>query len=249
MSVLKAICLAAVLLAHAGGVCAQVAISPAATLQLAGGKLDLGGTGLQIGGNVSVGAGSITNARDVSIAAGGVLDAGSGTIGLSGNWSDLGNFVAGTSTVNFIDGGLAQSIVSGATAFYAASFVSNTGKNYVFPVGLTQTFANALTILGNAAPIQFRSATPGQVANVNLAFGGTQNIHNVGVSNVHAIGQQLDPAETNQGGSGDAIGWFGALAAFVAVPAPMLSLLGLLLLAMAMTAAAFATRLRNFAKA
>ena len=191
MDILKAVCLAAALLCGAETAWAQVAMPPASSLLLAGGKLDLGGADLQVGGAVAVGAGTIANANNISIAAGGLLDAGSGTIGLFGNWSDLGNFIAGTSSVNFIDGSAASAILSGATTFYSASFISSTGKNYVFPVGLTQNFASALTVLGVPAQgIQFRSASPGQVAFVNLAASGAQNIDFVGVSDVHATGSR-----------------------------------------------------------
>lgn len=238
MTFLKATCFAAALLFLANFACAQVTIPTASSLQLAGGKLNLGGSDLQVGGTLSVGTGSIVGANNISIAAGGLIDSGSGTINLFGNWSNLGNLAAGTGLVNFIDGGVAQAILSGATTFYAASFVSATGKNYVFPVGLTQTFTASLTILGTAAQgIQFRSASAGQVAFVNLAPSGAQNIDFVGVSNVHATGQPLAPTKTNDGGSGDAIGWFGILAVVLqAVPAPMLSAFGLLILCLALLA-------------
>lgn len=49
------------------------------------------------------------------------------------------------------------------------------------------------------------------IAFLNLATGGSQAIANVGVSNVHATGQRLAPTLTNQGGSGNAVGWFGGL--------------------------------------
>jgi hypothetical protein len=232
MSFLKALSFAAVLLVCAGHAVAQITIPAASAIQLAGGKLNLNGADLQISGTLSVGPGLVTNANNISIAAGGLLDAGSGAINLSGNWSDLGSFIAGTSLVNFIDGGSAQAIFAGATTFYTASFSSTTGKNYLFPVGLTQTFTNSLTILGTAAQgIQFRSTAAGQAAFVNLQPSGTQNINFVGVSNVHATGQPLAPTQTNDGGTGDAVGWFGLLAvAVAAVPAPLLSPFGLLLL-------------------
>lgn len=216
---------------------AQVVTPAGGSIQLNGGTLDLGGTSLQDAGALSLGAGMLANATDIVIAAGGSIDAGSGTITLDGNWSDLGSFTPGTSSVNFVDGP-ASSTISGATTFNAASFVSSTGKSYVFPVGLTQTFNTSLTILGTvSAAIQFRSATAGHVANVNLAASGAQNIQFVGVSNVHATGQHLAPSQTNDGGTGDALGWFrnyfGA-----AVPAPLLSTLGMLLLVLVLVPAA-----------
>ena len=212
---------------------AQVVVPANASLQLNGGKLDLGGGDIDVAGSVGLGGGVLDNVGSLSILAGGLFDAGSGLINLSGNWSNLGSFAAGTGTVDFIDGGRAQSLLAGATHFNTANFISVTGKNYVLPVGLTQTFSGALTILGTASiAVQFRSAVPGGVANVDLLAGGTQNIHNVGVSNVHATGQHLAPDETNRGGAGDDMGWFGAqVAAAAVVPAPMLDEFAMLLLA------------------
>ncbi|MBS0590943.1 MAG: hypothetical protein JSR65_09945 [Proteobacteria bacterium] len=232
MRVLVRFCLSVFFLAGWGSATAQVSVPAAATFQLNGGKLDLGGSDLQLGGTLTLGSGGLANAASVLIGAGGLLDAGSGALSLFGNWSNLGSFVPGGSTTNFIDGPLATATFTGSTTFHIASFVSATGKNYLFPVARTQYF-DALTILGTAATgIQFRSTAPGQVAYVSLLASGPQNIDFVGVSNVHAIGQPLAPTKTNDGGSGDAFGWFGLV--FTAVPAPMLGWIGLLLLTLAL---------------
>jgi hypothetical protein len=217
---------------------AQFDVPTGGTVQLAGGTLDLQGDDLQVAGTLSLGSGAVSNATGIDIPAGGVVDAGSGTLTLSGDWSNLGNFVPGSSTVYFIDGAAAQSTLSGSTTFNAASFVSASGKNYLFPVGLTQTFDSSLTILGSASTgIQFRSATPGQTAFVDLLPAGTQDIDFVGVSDVHATGQHLAPTKTNDGGTGNALGWFGNASsggssgnAAAVQPAPTLAPSGLLLL-------------------
>ena len=84
---------------------------------------------------------------------------------------------------------------------------------------------------------------PGSVAFLNLLPSGTQSIANVGVSDVHATGQPLAPDQTNQGGRGNAQGWFGGggpIGQHVPVPAASptalmlfaLSLLGAALLAL-----------------
>src|SRR5579871_6155467 len=211
---------------------ANVSVPAGAAFAVNGGTLDLGSTDLQIDGSLSLASGTLSGARNIAIDAGGSLNAGSGTITLFGNWTDLGTFSAGTGAVNFVDGGSALSSVSGNTTFYNVSFVSNIGKTYAFAVGSTQSIGGLLTILGTAAQgIQFKSATAGQVALIDLLPGGRQNIAFVGVSNVHADGQPLATNQTNDGGSGDALGWFGngTIGASVAAT-PTLSLLGLLLL-------------------
>jgi hypothetical protein len=206
-----------------------------ASVQLSGGHIGLGATDLAISGSLALGAGSIDLARNVSINSGGLLDAGSGSLELTGNWSKVGNFLAGSSTVRFIDGALAQSAVYGDTLFHDLSFVSSTGKTFVLAVASTQSIEGLLTILGvPGQAIQMASATAGQVASINLLPGGSQNIHNVGVSDVHAIGQPQAPYESNQGGSGNDLGWFGNTEFVEGIPLIALSpqslaMLGLLL--------------------
>jgi hypothetical protein len=51
---------------------------------------------------------------------------------------------------------------------------------------------------------------------------------------VHATGQHLAAGKTNDGGTGNALGWFGALVSAAVRPAPALSLPALCLLALAM---------------
>ena len=132
--------------------------------------------------------------------------------------------------VRFIDGTQAQSGVMGDTLFHGLSFISNTGKTYVFAVASTQSIDGLLTILGTAGQaIQIASAAAGQVANMNLLPSGTQNIHDVGVSDVHAIGQPQAPDESNHGGSGNDLGWFGNT-----LSPSWLATLGALLVLMAM---------------
>ena len=80
----------------------------------------------------------------------------------------------------------------------------------MFQVGTTQSIAGLLEIVGTTGkPIQFRSGTLGQVANINLLPGGTQSILHVGVTDVWATGQHLAPNQTNEGGGGNAFNWFG----------------------------------------
>lgn len=234
--------LACVLLCLASTAGAQLVIPASGSLALNGGSLNLAGTGLQIGGLLSLGSGQINNAGSVGILAGGTLDAGSGLLTLSGDWSNAGNFLAGSGSVDFVDGA-AQSLLSGNTAFANLSFISAVGKNYLFAVGSTQTISGLLTIAGSAAqPIQFRSTAAGQAANIDLLAGGTQNIAHVGVSDVHATGQPLAPNLTNEGGTGNALGWFAAAVVQSAVPAATLTLPGMLLFALALLAIVWHSR-------
>ena len=216
---------------------ANVSVPATASFQLNGGSIDLAGSNLQIAGAFGVGAGIVIGASDIAILPGGSINAGSGVLTLSGDWSNLGSFNAGSSTVNFVDGASALSTVLGSSSFHDAHFLTAIGKTYAFEVASTQTIDGLLTIQGTASqPIQFKSTTAGQAAFINLLPGGNQAIDFVGVSNVHATGQQLAPTKTNQGGSGDDLGWFGHTGGgpggAAAVPAPIRSPFALLLLAL-----------------
>ena len=105
---------------------------------------------------------------------------------------------------------IASATISGSSSFANARFVSSIGKNYVFAVGSVQTITGVLEITGTTPqPIQFRSSAPGQVASINLTGTGTQQIVHVGVTDVWATGQPLAPGQQNEGGGGNAKGWFG----------------------------------------
>lgn len=229
---------------------AQVSVPAGSALALNGGSIDLAGTSLQISGSFGIGSGAVNNAANVAIAAGGTLEGGSGILTLFGDWSNLGTFTAGTGQIAFVDGNQAQSSLSGSTTFANLSFASSIGKAYALQVGTTQTIQNELQILGTSTSgIQIKSSSAGQVAFINLLSGGTQNIDFVGVSNVHAIGQNLAPSMTNDGGSGDADGWFGQAvggAPGSAIPTPTLSFWALLLLALGLSGFALASTRRSF---
>lgn len=213
------------LLAVGGSVAhADWQIPAGASVQLSGGHLGLAGTDLLVAGTLALGTGSIDLARGVTINSGGMLDAGSGSLELQGPWTKLGDFLAGSSAVRFIDGPQAQAGVAGDTLFHDLSFVSSAGKTYVLTVGSTQSIEGLLTILGAPGqPIQMASATADQVAYINLLPSGSQNILDVGVSDVHAIGQPLAPDQSNQGGTGNDLGWFGNTGFVAEVPLPTLS--------------------------
>lgn len=227
---------------------ADLVIPANAIVNLGGGTTDLACTDLVIAGTLQLGSGQVVNARNVTIQAGGVLNGGSGIIELGGSWSNAGQFAAGTSSVRFEDlCGLSSASISGSSTFYDLRFVSGTGRTVIFAVGSTQTISSALQIAGTSGnPLQLRSSTPGQVANINLQTGGTQQIQHVGVTDVWATGQPLAPNQTNEGGAGNAQGWFGSgpTPPRAPTPVPTLNDLAVALLA-ALLGVAGARRLRG----
>lgn len=215
-----------------------ITVPAGGSLSLAGGAMDLGCTDMTVAGNLQLGSAPVTNVRNVTIQAGtppdGTLDGGSGSITLAGNWSNSGTFIPGTSSVLFVDnpGCATSSTLGGDTTFYNLSLVSNLGKTYTFPPGTTQTTLRALTIQGTlATPIQVISGVPGSSGYIDLAAGGTQNISHVGVSDNWATGQPLAPLLTNEGGTGNAHGWFG-IPLNLNIPIPALGAGGIGLLAL-----------------
>jgi hypothetical protein len=204
-------CTAALLISVvAGQAKADLVVPVGATTSLGSGIVDLACSDLVVGGTVRVQSGAVRNVRNVTIQSGGAIDGGSGVIQVGGNWTANGSFVAGTGEVDFRDlCGVGAASISGDTTFFRASFVSTTSKNYIFGVGSTQRILSVLEISGaTPSPIQFRSATPGQVASIDLVNSGTQLIQHVGVTDVWSTGQCLAPGQSNEGGGGNAKNWF-----------------------------------------
>jgi hypothetical protein len=204
-------CTAALLISVvAGQAKADLVVPVGATTSLGSGIVDLACTDLVVGGTVRVQSGAVRNVRNVTIQSGGAIDGGSGVIQVGGNWTANGSFVAGTGEVDFRDlCGVGAASISGNTTFFRASFVSTTSKNYIFGVGSTQRIFSVLEVSGaTPSPIQFRSATPGHIASIDLVNSGTQLIQHVGVTDVWSTGQCLAPGQSNEGGGGNAKNWF-----------------------------------------
>jgi hypothetical protein len=201
---------AVVLLLHPALAAADFIVPANAIGSINGGTLDLGCTDLIVAGTLQLGGGQVLNVRNVTIQGGGTIDGGSGVIQVGGNWTANGSFAAGAGEVDFRDLCAAgPASISGNTTFFRVSFVSTTSKNYTFAVGSTQRILSVLEISGTSPkPIQFRSATPGQVAFVDLVASGTQQIQHVGVTDVSSTGQCLAPGQSNEGGGGNAKNWF-----------------------------------------
>jgi hypothetical protein len=204
-------CTAALLISVvAGQAKADLVVPVGATTSLGSGIVDLACSDLVVGGTVRVQSGAVRNVRNVTIQSGGAIDGGSGVIQVGGNWTANGSFVAGTGEVDFRDlCGVGAASISGDTTFFRASFVSTTSKNYIFGVGSTQRIFSVLEVSGaTPSPIQFRSATPGHIASIDLVNSGTQLIQHVGVTDVWSTGQCLAPGQSNEEGGGNAKNWF-----------------------------------------
>ena len=197
-----------------------------------GGTFDLACSDLLVGGTLDVDSGQIINVRHVVITAGGVINGNAGLIALSGNWSNSGSFVGGTSTVSFGDNPACatSSTLSGNTAFANVSFISTLGKTYTFTAGTTQSVSGLLTIQGTPAlAIVFLSSAPGQYAFINLL--GSQQIRDVAVDWVAATGIWQAAGQSNRNPNGNAPRWFGNGEVIPTLDPRALALLTLLILA------------------
>ena len=191
-----------------GPALAALQLPAGSTLDVADGRIDFGGADLQLAGALLLGNGELLNVDDVQVLATGSLQLGSGLLRMSGDWRMSGQMDAGSSSVEMRDGP-AESRILGNSTFAVLDLQSSTGKRYLFESGLVQQIDGLLRIRGDGAPIVVAASSPGATAMLDLADGGAQDIDNVAVFDVHAIGQPLAPEQTNQGGNDNDDGWFG----------------------------------------
>jgi hypothetical protein len=124
-------------------------VGSGASVGLGTAQLDLGCADLELSGTLDADASSVVQARHVSIAPGGVLQGGSSSVSLSGDWSNQGSFVAGTSSISIVDGcGSLASTISGQSTFFDLAASSSQGKALLLESGATQTVTGGLTLAG-----------------------------------------------------------------------------------------------------
>jgi hypothetical protein len=108
-------------------------------------------------------------------------------INLAGNWSNFGNFVHSSGTINFVDSAK-ETVISGSTKFYNLTCTTSK-KTLKFSAGssATTTIEGSLTINGSDCnnKIYLRSNTEGSHWYINVL--GTSNINYVDVKDSYAI--------------------------------------------------------------
>lgn len=222
-----------------GAAQAQITVGAGSTLALGSGTLNGGCADVAVTGTMALANGALSGARNLSVSADGLLDAGSGAIGISGDFSRFGTFIAGTSSVVSSDGcGSASTTLSGSSEFYDFAATTASGRSLIFPPALAQSVVHALNLSGSAGnPLAIRSTSVGQAGLLDLAANGSQVIAYVDVKDNHASGQPLapgTPASFHSIDSGNSNGWFlNAIATMAtAVPAPLLGTEGLILMSL-----------------
>ncbi len=224
---------------------ADIVIPTGGTMALNGAIVDLACSDVSVAGSLSLDSGQLINVRNLSIGAGGTINAGTGSITLSGNWTNNGAFVPSTGKVRFVDAASCSpsSVITGNTSFYDLSIVSTSGKLYQFGAGNTQTVVQSLTITGTTSnPTRLSSTSTGQTAFIHLI--GAQNLSSLAVTDMGATGVWLAPYQSNFAPGGVVSRWFGQGEVIPTLDRTAQLLLLLLILG----TAAFATRtglLRN----
>jgi hypothetical protein len=125
-------------------------------------------------------------------------------INLAGNWSNFGNFVHSSGTINFVDSAK-ETVISGSTKFYNLT-CTTPKKTLKFSAGssATTTIEGSLTIIGSDCnnKIYLRSNTEGSHWYINVL--GTSNLNYVDVKDSYAI---TPLTAYNSTDSGNNINW------------------------------------------
>lgn len=143
---------------------AQVTIPAGATIDIpTNAAMDLGCTPLQVQGTLNVQASQINAAAGVTIQSSGVLNGGSGTVQVSGDWVNYGNFVPGTSSVLLSDNCTTTPVqLLGNTTFYNLTLQSSNGHLFVIPEGAHIHVEGQLVLTGTAGnPVVLASGGSG----------------------------------------------------------------------------------------
>ena len=154
-----------------GAYAVGVTVEAGASFDLGDGRLDLGCSDLAVAGDFALGSGTVDQILDVTLSLGGTLDGANGTLNMTGNWNNAagGTFIAGTSSVNFVDGcGVSAATITGNTTFSTLTITTTTGKSYQFEAGSTQTIGAVLSLSGAVGNLLvIGSTSPGNEAILN----------------------------------------------------------------------------------
>ena len=181
------VALALLVLLPLSALAGNLTVGSGSSLDLGTGSLALGCADLDVLGTMSAGTVGFTEGRDVSITPTGVMNGNAATLQLSGDWDNLGSFVAGTSSVQITDGcGLLSGVVNGDTSFNNLMLSSTSGKQVTFTAGSTQVVAGSFVVAGALGnQLKIRSNVPGTKAFVNVQ--GSSNASCVDVADNSAL--------------------------------------------------------------
>lgn len=195
---------------------ASITIGSGSTFNFADGTFDFGCEDLTVAGQVTGTTGVLRSIANLTISSGGGVAPAAGSISLGGDFADSGNFAAGTSRVAVVDTcGNGTSRIAGTTSFYDLTVTTTGGKQLMFPAGVSQLVAHALTFQGAAGKLlNIVSSNPGVKALLKVSSSASQTIGYVNARDNDASGGATIapglPSQYNSIDSGGLINWFGA---------------------------------------
>lgn len=209
---------------------ASIEIGAGSTVNFGNSVVDNPGHNL-INSGTAIFANSTINLLSFSNNANALASAVGASINITEDWNNNGEFNAGNSTVNFIDGGSNESKISGETRFNILNVASSSGKILEFQADRQQIVMQHLQLTGvNGDLLTIVSDTPDSKAMLALSLSASQLIDYVNVTDNYGTGQIIAPGspESHNSVQGSNVrGWFGTPLAF---PVPSLNLISLLLL-------------------
>lgn len=205
---------------------ASLVVPAGATVNVPALGLSAGCGEVVVRGSLSLGTGQLGVASLFAIEAGGVVVGGSGTITVGGDWSNDGDFTAGTSTVVLDDScGTTGAALFGETVFHNLILTSKKGNTFVIAAGASITVHGTLTLSGiPESPIRLISEG-GEPVVIRLAQGARLILSDV----------QVDPSVQILGGGGGGD----------PTPIPAVTPVGVLILILSLVGIAF--RYRRYA--
>lgn len=216
----------------------SVSIDSGASWQMDDAVVDLDCAALDVAGALAAGNAVLDGIGQFSFS--GVVSADTAMVEVGGDWSNLGSFFAGTSTVRLVDRcDAATASIGGSSDFSTLQIESARGKTYRFPAGLNQSVTQALRLAGAPGVLMpIGSTQPGTQAGIALGLAGSQDVGWIEVSDMAApegfswIAPD-QPEVFNSVDAGNNSRWFvPALPAGIPVPVPVNSLWALLVLAL-----------------
>jgi hypothetical protein len=222
----------------------HLVIGQGSSLDLGTSTIDLGCRDLVVAGTLALGSGTLSAARNVD--ATGSLQGGNGTLAFSGDLNAAAALVPGSSTVRSQDGcASTRTRIVGAHQFHRFVAQTDSGREVVFPAGLTQSIANRIELLGGTSRLVVRSSVLDTLALIQV-ISGSWLVNRIDVRDVGATINSIyiAPAPPNIYDSIDRGNSPRFLGGDAPLPIPAQSWLGLLLLALLLAAMA-AVRLRQ----
>ncbi len=129
---------------------AQLDVGTGASVDTGSGSINMNCLDVNVDGTMKMSTGQLQKATNISVFQGALLQGNSGEINYSGNWSNLGSFQAGQSSVNLTDDcNTGTSLIVGDNDFNRFSAVTQSvSRELTVAAGSEQGFIGGLELVG-----------------------------------------------------------------------------------------------------